>query len=196
LGAHNWERATCTTPRTCKVCALQEGKELGHRWKSATCTEPKTCSDCGTKSGEALGHDVKDYICSRCETSVVTIKDLANIISIENFRIKVNSVGGIDVQLDYENRSDKKTIEYLFLNLSFYDGSGKPLTCRVSGKNSAAIYDDDWVSPGNTGYSSWKSIFYNGSYKFVRIDWIGITYRDGTKIVLDKTLAQDTLYQH
>lgn len=69
---HEWSDATCTSPKTCKVCEETDGEALGHDWKDATCTDPKICSRCGKTEGKALGHDVPDIsctdsaICKRC----------------------------------------------------------------------------------------------------------------------------------
>ena len=35
---HQWVDATCTTPKTCFVCGLTEGKPLGHQLRFGTCT--------------------------------------------------------------------------------------------------------------------------------------------------------------
>ncbi len=53
---HDWEGATCTTPRTCNRCGETEGEASGHVWYEATCTNPRKCSICGETEGEALGH--------------------------------------------------------------------------------------------------------------------------------------------
>lgn len=52
---HQWI-IECEKVKTCKRCGLEQGKPIKHSWKDATCTEPKTCSKCGKKEGEALGH--------------------------------------------------------------------------------------------------------------------------------------------
>lgn len=91
---HDWLDATCTTPKTCKVCGKTEGEPLGHTfeeanclipefcircgytqgealghvWKDATCTEPKICSRCGEHEGKALGHDWAEATCSEPKT--------------------------------------------------------------------------------------------------------------------------------
>lgn len=39
---HEWQEATCTTPKTCLTGGETEGEALGHTWAEATCTEPKT----------------------------------------------------------------------------------------------------------------------------------------------------------
>ena len=63
---HNFKDATCTEPKTCKVCGATEGAALGHSFKDATCTDAKICEVCGTKEGSALGHDFQSGACTRC----------------------------------------------------------------------------------------------------------------------------------
>ncbi|MBQ9860207.1 MAG: leucine-rich repeat protein, partial [Clostridia bacterium] len=69
--AHDWKAATCTAPKTCKICGETEGKALGHKWDDATCTTPKTCSVCGETEGEALGHEWDDATCTAPKTCSV-----------------------------------------------------------------------------------------------------------------------------
>ncbi len=80
---HNWLDATCTTPKTCSICNMTEGKALGHLydfecsenckrcnmpredeaphdWLDATCTTPMICQKCHKTEGEALGHEWLD----------------------------------------------------------------------------------------------------------------------------------------
>ncbi len=68
---HKWVDATCTAPRTCSECGLTEGEALGHKWKDATCTAPRTCSECGLTEGEALGHKWEDATCTQPRTCSV-----------------------------------------------------------------------------------------------------------------------------
>jgi len=56
--SHEWQDATCETPRTCAKCEETEGEALGHEWVDATCETPKTCSVCSKTDGEALGHQM------------------------------------------------------------------------------------------------------------------------------------------
>lgn len=58
---HVWQKATCTSPKTCSICGKTEGESLGHDWKAATCTTPKTCATCGETSGKPLGHSVTEW---------------------------------------------------------------------------------------------------------------------------------------
>lgn len=68
---HNWEEATCTTPKTCAECGKTEGEALGHDWALATCTDPQTCTRCGETQGSALGHIWTDATCTAPKTCSV-----------------------------------------------------------------------------------------------------------------------------
>lgn len=68
---HNWNDATCETPKTCSICGKTEGEPLGHKWEKATCEEPKTCSVCGKTEGEPLGHKWEKATCEEPKTCSV-----------------------------------------------------------------------------------------------------------------------------
>lgn len=68
---HEWEDATCTAPKTCKLCNATEGEANGHQWQDATCTTPKTCKDCGATEGEAAGHVWEEATCTTAKTCTV-----------------------------------------------------------------------------------------------------------------------------
>ena len=53
---HEWNDATCTSPKTCR-CGATEGEALGHDYSDATCYEPQTCKNCG----ETLGIELVDF---------------------------------------------------------------------------------------------------------------------------------------
>ena len=57
---HDWNDATCLTPKTCKVCGATEGEALGHDWMAADCESARSCSVCGATDGEALGHNTEE----------------------------------------------------------------------------------------------------------------------------------------
>lgn len=70
-GEHEWEKASCTEPKTCSACGETEGEPLGHKWKDATCKAPKTCSVCGETEGELGEHDWKEADCLNPKTCSV-----------------------------------------------------------------------------------------------------------------------------
>lgn len=56
LCAHSFVDATCTAPKTCELCTLEDGEPLGHDWIDADCVTAKTCATCGATDGDPLGH--------------------------------------------------------------------------------------------------------------------------------------------
>lgn len=54
---HNFAKATCDEPKTCKDCGETEGEPLGHDYSPATCDSPARCSRCLKTDGKALSHD-------------------------------------------------------------------------------------------------------------------------------------------
>jgi len=64
LHDHEWQEATCITPRTCAICGDTDGEPLGHQWAEATCTTPKTCIVCGETNGSPAKHS---WIARTCE---------------------------------------------------------------------------------------------------------------------------------
>ena len=60
---HEWEDATCQSPKECSICGETKGKALPHTWTDATCSAPKECTVCGTTEGDALPHTWTDATC-------------------------------------------------------------------------------------------------------------------------------------
>lgn len=56
VAKHVWTPATCQSPSRCKKCGKTEGVEAEHTWSPATCFVPKTCTKCKKTEGVALGH--------------------------------------------------------------------------------------------------------------------------------------------
>lgn len=65
---HDWNEATCTTPKTCKLCDATEGEVKAHQWQDATCIAPKTCKDCGATEGDVAVHVWEEATCTTAKT--------------------------------------------------------------------------------------------------------------------------------
>ena len=68
--AHDWTEATCTTPKTCKLCGATEGDALGHsfgtEWHFDSTHHWQACT-CGEQSGKAEHADSdKNGLCDVC----------------------------------------------------------------------------------------------------------------------------------
>lgn len=65
---HKWKSATCTDPKTCKICGKTKGDPLGHVWGEADCETPQTCTICDEVGDMALGHDWANSTCTQPQT--------------------------------------------------------------------------------------------------------------------------------
>lgn len=88
---HEWQDATCETPKTCIICNATIGEAAGHQyefsdcesvgickvckaetspsghtWVDADCVNPKTCYVCGLTEGEPNAHVFEDDVCVNC----------------------------------------------------------------------------------------------------------------------------------
>ncbi len=53
---HDWQDASCSTPKTCIKCGKTQGDTLEHRWVPATCMRAKYCDVCGIENGNLAEH--------------------------------------------------------------------------------------------------------------------------------------------
>ena len=67
---HEWQEASCETPRTCIKCGETEGEALGHDWIPADCEHPETCARCGTTIGEPTEHTWQNADCTHPRTCI------------------------------------------------------------------------------------------------------------------------------
>lgn len=188
---HSWKAATCTEPRTCTVCEITDGSANGHMWNKATCTTPKKCRSCGKIEGTALGHNVKDYICTRCGISVATKSDVPDILDITLFQYEVNFVGGIDIYMTFVNKSSAKTINYITVEMEFYNAVGDVLKDDISKTKTASLIFTGPLKAGKKSNKTyWRACFYNSTFSGTTvIKKIEIEYADGTTLVLDESVA-------
>lgn len=69
--AKGYTTYTCSCGDTYKADYV---KAKGHSYAAATCTKPKTCKVCGVTSGKALGHSYKSGSCTRCKYKPAGVK--------------------------------------------------------------------------------------------------------------------------
>ena len=94
---HQWIKADCLYPKTCRICYEIDGVALGHSFIDATCTEPKTCTKCGLTEGKALEHNyfaaVTPPTCTEKGYTTRTCR-ICNDIKIDTY---VNATGHTEV---------------------------------------------------------------------------------------------------
>lgn len=59
---HDYADATCTSPKTCKVCGVTSGDKLSHKSDAGTVTQKATCTSTGMKT----------YKCTLCKATIKT----------------------------------------------------------------------------------------------------------------------------
>ena len=68
---HDWQPATCTAPKTCRVCDMTEGAPAGHQWDKGRMIHPATCQVEG----------VIRYTCAACgetRTEILSVDPTAH----------------------------------------------------------------------------------------------------------------------
>lgn len=63
---HDFNEATCTLPKICKLCKATQGQPIDHDPTEATCTEASVCRMCDNIISARLGHSYVNKICTRC----------------------------------------------------------------------------------------------------------------------------------
>lgn len=136
-GKHDYAAATCTTPKTCKTCAVTEGVALGHNYAAATCDTPKTCKTCAETEGTALGHNYVSGKCTICKddspvycprlyftgnmTEMTSKKDVRNIsFEYVSKQQKITGAAKIKVQGTSSLAYDKKNYTINFYQNANY----------------------------------------------------------------------------
>ena len=179
---HNWKLATCTAPKTCSLCEETEGTAKGHSWKSATCQAPKTCSLCYKKEGNVSSHYYQNGYCKYCYATDPTYLDIKNnnILTIDRINFDINSVGGVEVNINFINKSNKQ-IAYVVCTVKFYDRMGNPAYCQIKHTHTQRLKLTGPINAGSFKNGHWDPVIYCSSTAVVKPLTVEIEYTDGTK---------------
>ena len=102
---HVYYDATCTAPKTCKICKDTLGSAKGHDWTGATCSAPKTCKSCHETVGDKAEHTwqkattTTPKMCSECG---VTEGEPLGVVNGENYKGKIYTGGSSSTRYHYE----------------------------------------------------------------------------------------------
>ena len=170
-----------------------------HNWKTATCTLPKICSLCGETEGVALGHTTSTGICTRCDVrqgwTENEIQSLIKVYSI--FVDEINSAGGVDMRIAWENTSSK-IIKYIYFTVEAYNAVDDKVYCEIGDYNEFEGYATGPFEPGfsTLNYDSsedeyfvdmyWENCYYNSDIRYFELINIRIIYMDNSEIDINK----------
>lgn len=117
----------------------------------------------------------------------------ANLISVSRVYVsEPNIVGGVDLSIEWQNKSDK-TIKYITFTAVPYNEVGDAVRCTVTRQSA---YRGKITGPIESGESYgagyvWSCAWYNNTITRACLDAIEIEYMDGTKVSFSgKDLAE------
>ncbi len=90
-----------------------------------------------------------------------------------------NYVGGVDVDVNFFNASDK-TIKYLTFEVIPYNGVGDIVRSQIGGKTTASLRVVGPIVPNYQDYLTWSNVWYNSTTRCIRPTGINIEFMDGT----------------
>lgn len=193
----------------CSLCGDSYTKyesSTGHDYIQATCTSPKKCSKCDYTYGNALGHTTDNGTCSRCYTYIGkkwTKSEVQSIIKVYDVWVdEINSAGGVDMEIGWENTSSK-TIKYIHFYVEPYNAVGDVVCCEIRDTSKFRAYSTGPYEPGYNCYDvfeyslgtlisgmHWSCCWYNNTVKYINLYQIKIEYMDGTSVTIGEDAIQ------
>ena len=172
--------------------------------KAPTCLENgskvRICSKCSyAQTGEAtaLGHTTQVGICERCNENIgqSLAESIRSVIEIyEVYVSKIDSAGGVNMEIAFTNKSDK-TIKYIHFYVRPYNAVGDSQKCEIRDYSRFDAYVTGPLEPGHEGYSRygdntsgghhWDACWYNNSISYIDLEGVKIEYTDGSTYSLN-----------
>lgn len=183
---HDWEEATCNSPKTCALCGEIEGANLEHDWEGATCNSLKTCVLCGKTEGKLSEHDWIEATCVSLKTcrycGIETGKEAEHNLD-NNGKCKVCSeqIGFqlnqstykkyLDISIDYDRkiRTDMYPVVFYSFNVEPLEAvkfCNVVLVYKVTLNDGQGCYNnyerEVYVNLSETGYASKNDVTFTG----------------------------------
>lgn len=128
------------------------------------------------------------------QNQIKSAQDLKSPIAISNIIAIIDGKGGIDVQVTWQNISDK-TIKYAYMACHTKNEVGDITLCTIRRKPSILLKFVGPIKPGELSSPADKGahakVIYSPTARSFHVDAIGVTYMDGTKS--DQIAVKDML---
>lgn len=106
-------------------------------------------------------------------------------IYITNVYHEINSVGGVDVNIELVNNSDK-TIKYIkFNNVEFYNTVADPAYCSIKDTYKRTLSYTGPLYAGESEYIYWEAVMYNNKTSALVFRTITVEFADGTSQTIE-----------
>lgn len=124
-------------------------------------------------------NEEEDY-CYIYEGEVLEVYISQPAIYITNVSHDINSVGGVDVYIDFVNNSDK-TIKYVkFNDVEFYNTVADPAYCEIKKSYKRTLNFTGPLYAGDEKYATWEAVIYNNKTSALVFRTITVDFTDGT----------------
>lgn len=185
---HEWQEATCTSPRTCTVCGRTEGEPLGHKMSKPNYQSPATCSVCGYTEGEPLTADFVTHgiIVNLKEGGTADYSTTCKNDPAKTTQGKV-SVAAYETMEPDDDHPEKESYEWKTVSLAvaFSDENAREYGANVSTssedyytidmRDTSSLYDPD--ADFDSFSVNYNGISYTECLCRMSIDWSG--WEDG-----------------
>lgn len=94
-----------------------------------------------------------------------------------------NFVGGVDVNLEFQNLS-KKTIKYVYFTVQAYNAVDDPAECEIRNSSRRRLEKVGPIKPLEFTSGEWENVWYNSTIAEVKLEEVGIEYMDGSETIL------------
>lgn len=108
-------------------------------------------------------------------------KELWNSIKVLEFKHNVNSAGGVDVDIQFSNIS-QKTIKYVTFKIGVFNRVFDRINCTITHKNYFEVLYTGPLNKGATDKKHWDPSYYNKDTYKAFITGVNIEYMDGAKL--------------
>jgi len=125
--------------------------------------------------------------CAPAVTESATARALAANSPLVITRISAsspNSAGGIDVDVDAVNVSDR-TIKYIRYTVELYNAVGDVVADEITGSSTRRLLDTGPYRPGDSAaWGSWPTVFYNYAGRCVIVLSMSVTFADDSTVTI------------
>lgn len=121
---HDWEYATCTSPKKCKVCGITEGRATEHNYYSNG-----KCGGCGQEN------PIVSQTLAKCSLAVPSVPKSVSYYSYSHKLYSTVRVTNISYKFECNN-DGKISLKLFFSGEKTYDyrGSGQSDDCKIGWK--------------------------------------------------------------
>ena len=103
-----------------------------------------------------------------------------------------NSVGGVDVFIEFKNISNK-SFKYITFSFRAYNRVNDPVLCSVRGNSKHSGKITGPIPPSKVQRGIWDNFWYNSTINYIKVEDVIIEFMDGSFQTINKSDMQKAL---